>query len=145
MLNVTGLGRLTKEPELRYTQTGVGVCTMSVAFDTTYNKADKKMNTTFLNVTVWNRGENKLADRCADWLQKGSQVLIEGTLNVRNYEAKDGSGKRYVTELNADKVHFIGAKSAKNEQNADTLHNDGILDFSDFGQEILVDENPLPF
>ena len=86
------------------------------------------MNTTFLNVIVFNRGENKLAKRCAERLAKGSQVVVEGTIVTRSYEAKDGSGKRYITELNADKIHFVGAKVEKQAESQ--------LDFSDFGKEI---------
>ena len=136
MLSITGLGRLTKEPEMRFTSSGAGVCTLSVAFDTTYNKAEKKMNTTFLNVIVWNRGENKLAERCNDRLAKGSQIVVEGTIQTRNYEVKDGSGKRYVTELIADKVHFVGAKVEKSEKSES-------LDFDDFGSVIDYSELPL--
>ena len=140
MLDVKGMGRLTKEPELRFTQTGAGVCTMQVAFDTNYNSKEKKMNTTFLKVVVWNRGENKLAERCAEWLDKGMRILVSGYIEVRSYE-KEGK-KQYITELIAEKIDFIDKKSKQNT--LDNATEEKFLDFSDFGQEVKF-ENDLPF
>lgn len=100
------VGRLTKEPELRTTQNGVNVATMSVAVTRRMNREQAD----FFNVIAW-RG---LADNCAKYLVKGQQVAVAGELRTRSYEANDGS-KRYVTEIQADDIEFLakpGAASA---------------------------------
>jgi len=105
------LGRLAAEPELKQTATGIGVCTLRLAVDgPTFNKESKKYDAIFVNVIVWNRGETgKLADRCADFLSKGRECMVEGKLNIRSYDDKEGL-KKYVTEVVADNVRFIGGK-----------------------------------
>lgn len=95
-----GSGRLAKEPECRYTQSGKAVCTFTLAISEGYGD---KARTTFLPVVVW----DKMGEACAKNLCKGQSVVVEGRVSVRDYE-KDGS-KRYVTEIVAQSVEF-GAK-----------------------------------
>ena len=97
------IGRLTKEPELRTTQNGVNVATMSVAVTRRMNREQAD----FFNVIAW-RG---LADSCAKYLVKGQQVAVAGELRTRSYEANDGS-KRYVTEIQADDIEFLAKPGA---------------------------------
>lgn len=92
-------GRLTKDVDVRYTQTGKCVANFSLA-------VNKKDNVNFFNVVVW----EKLAKICANNLGKGSKVLIEGELSTRSYEDSSGS-KKTVTEVVAYNVEFMGSKN----------------------------------
>lgn len=92
-------GRLTKDVDVRYTQTGKCVANFSLA-------VNKKDNVNFFNIVVW----EKLAEICANNLGKGSKVLIDGELSSRSYEDSSGS-KRNVTEVVAYNVEFMGSKN----------------------------------
>ena len=95
-----GSGRLTKDPDCRYTQTGKAVCTFNIAIDEGWGENKR---TTFIPIIVW----DKQGEACANNLCKGQAVLVEGRVQVRKYE-KDGSA-RYATEIVAHHVEF-GAK-----------------------------------
>ena len=91
------IGRLTKEPDLRATESGISVCSFTLAVDRhTDNKAD------FVPIVVW----RNLAEHCTKYLHKGSQVAIRGNIQIRNYTGTDGK-KRYVTVVVADEVKFL--------------------------------------
>ncbi|MBR4079191.1 MAG: single-stranded DNA-binding protein [Christensenellaceae bacterium] len=92
------IGRLTNAPENRQTPNGVSVTTFSVAV----NRRMNREVTDYFNIVAW-RG---LADTCARYLVKGQQVAVEGELQTRSYDGKDGV-KRYVTEIVADNVEFL--------------------------------------
>ena len=96
-----GSGRLAKDPEVRYTQSGKCVCTFTLAMDEGWGENRKS---TFLPVVVW----DKAGEACGDNLIKGQAVVVEGRISVRNYDGQDGK-KRYVTECVAQHVEF-GAK-----------------------------------
>ena len=101
-------GRLTRDPEVRYTQSGIAVCTFTLAVDRRYAKRDAndgRPTADFIPIVVWER----LAEVCGNNLIKGSQVLVEGRMQVRSYDAQDGS-KRYVTEVIANEVEFMGSR-----------------------------------
>ena len=111
---VTLLGRLGKDPEIRYTPGGQAVCTLSVA--TTEKWKDKKSgsmkeSTEWHKVAAW----GPLGENCAQYLAKGREVYVEGKLQTKSYE-KDGV-KRYSTEIVAQAVHFVGG-SGKPKQEA---------------------------
>ena len=95
-------GNLAKAPEIRYTQSGKAVCTFTVGVNSGWG--DNK-RTDWLPVIAW----NKTAEACANNLDKGSKVLVEGRIQTRSYDAKDGS-KRYVTEFVAGEVEFLSPK-----------------------------------
>lgn len=110
MLNrVLLIGNLVEEPELRYTPNGTAVGKIRIAVTRTFNRDESD----FFNVVTW----RKTAENCANYLKKGGQVCVEGRLQTRSYEAQDGS-KRWVTEVIADNVHFLGSR--QQNQNADT-------------------------
>lgn len=98
------IGRLTKDPELRATTSGISVCTFTIVVDR-YAKQGEEKKTDFLPIVVW-RG---LADSCAKYLHKGSQAAVCGSIQTRSYDVPDGS-KRYVTEVVADEVNFLSPK-----------------------------------
>lgn len=92
-------GRLTKDIDVRFTQTGKCVANFSLA-------VNKKDNVNFFNIVVW----DKLAEICGNNLGKGSKVLIEGELSTRSYEDSSGT-KKTVTEVVAYNVEFMGSKN----------------------------------
>ncbi len=102
------IGNLGRDPETRYTNSGSSVTNFSIATKESF--ADKSGNrqerTDWHNIIVWGKqGEN-----CAQYLKKGSPVYIEGRISYREYEAKDGSGKRKVTEIVAMRVQFLSSR-----------------------------------
>ena len=106
------MGNLTRDPEKKYTPSGVSVTTFSLAVnrDWTDKDGNKKQDTTYVNVVAW----QKLADICAEYLCKGSNCYVEGRINTRSYEAQDGS-KRYVTEVIVQSVQFLSKPKAQQE------------------------------
>jgi single-strand DNA-binding protein len=111
-LNRTQLiGRLTRDPEMRYTSSGKPVTTFSVAVNRYATAADgsRKEETDFFNVVAWNQGSRTLAELVAQHLTKGSQVYVEGRLRNYEWDAPDGQ-KRKATEIVANDVQFLDAK-----------------------------------
>ncbi|MGC1165171.1 MAG: single-stranded DNA-binding protein [Solirubrobacterales bacterium] len=102
-------GNLTQDPELRHIGGGTAVCELRVAVNTRRkngqtNEWEDKPN--YFNVTVWGaQGEN-----CATYLAKGRPVAVEGRLDWREWEAKDGSGKRQAVQIVANSVQFLGSR-----------------------------------
>lgn len=109
MNKVVLIGRLTKDPELKFTPgTGNAVTTLTLAVDR-YNTKTGQKEADFIPVVIW----GKTAESVANYLKKGSQAAISGRIQTRSYDAKDGT-KRYVTEVVADAfggVHFIGSNA----------------------------------
>ena len=116
------IGNLTKDPELRSTPNGVSVCTFSIGVSRRFSNQNGERETDFFNIVVWRKqGEN-----AAKYLRKGSQVAIEGQIQNRSYEAKDG-GKRYITEIIAEEVQFLrtGNSDSGNSYEPPSEMNDG--------------------
>ena len=97
-----GCGRITKDIEIRYTQSGKAVAGFSLAINEGYGE---KKRTEYVDCVAW----EKLAENLAQYQSKGSLVLVMGRLQKRSYEAQDGS-KRYVTEVVAQDIEFMGSK-----------------------------------
>ena len=119
------IGRLTKAPELKYTQSGTAVATFTLAVD---RKFSKEKEADFISCVAW----QKTAEFIAQWFTKGQQMALEGRLQVRTYEDNDGK-KHWVTEVIAEQVEFCGSKgsgSAKEEG---------------WGEEVVFDDRDLPF
>jgi len=97
-------GRLTRDPELRYTSSGTAVTTLPVAVSRTYasRTGEKREETCFINVVVW----EKQAEFCAEYLSKGSPVFVEGRLQSRSWETEGGQ-KRSVIEVRAQRVQTL--------------------------------------
>ena len=110
MNKVVLIGRLTKDPELRFTPgTGAAVTTLTLAVDR-YNPKTGQNEADFIPVVIW----GKQAESTANYMSKGGQVAISGRIQTRSYDAKDGT-KRYVTEVVADQfggVQFLGSKGS---------------------------------
>jgi single-strand DNA-binding protein len=99
------IGNLTRAPELRYTPSGTAVADLRLAVnrDFTTQTGDKRQETSFLTVVVW----GKQAEASGEYLDKGSPVLVEGRLQTRDWETKDGQ-KRSVVEVVAERIQFLG-------------------------------------
>lgn len=107
MNKVILMGRLTKDPDVRYTQTGKVVCQFTLAVDRPFTNQEGQREADFITVVVW----GKIAELCGNSLAKGHKALIDGRLQIRNYDAKDGT-KRWVTEIIAHSVEFIEKKKS---------------------------------
>lgn len=99
------MGRLTADPELRTTQTGLSVTSFTVAVDRNYKSGDERQ-TDFINVVAW-RGT---ADFVSRYFKKGQMIAVQGSIQTRSYEDKNGN-KRTAVEIVADNVSFCGSKT----------------------------------
>ncbi|HXJ80917.1 MAG TPA: single-stranded DNA-binding protein [Candidatus Methylomirabilis sp.] len=99
------IGNLTRAPELRYTPNGTAVTDLRIAVNTNFvtRTGEKREETSFLTVIVW----GKQAESCSQYLDKGSPIMVEGRLQTRDWETKDGQ-KRNAVEVVADRVQFMG-------------------------------------
>lgn len=100
------LGRLTKDPEVRYTQSGKVVCQFTIAVDRPFTGQDGKKEADFIPVILF----GKQAETAGNSLGKGHRVLVEGRLQIRSYDGKDGQ-KRWVSEVIADRFEYIERKA----------------------------------
>ena len=95
------VGNLTRDPEIRYTQSGKAVTKFTLAVNNPRNKEE----TTFVDIVAWDR----LGETCNTYLKKGSNTLVEGRLVIRSYDDKDGN-KRKATEIVIDNMQMLGAR-----------------------------------
>ena len=113
MNKVILMGRLTKDPEVRYTQTGKVVCQFTLAVDRPFTNQEGQREADFIPVVIW----GKIAELCGNSLTKGQRALVEGRLQIRSYDAKDGT-KRWVTEIIANSIEFIERRSSTGDSAA---------------------------
>lgn len=152
MNNVCLVGRLTRDPELRTTSNGIATCTFSLAVDGRPN-AQGERTTDFINIVVWRNQAENLCKFC----KKGSMVGVVGRITSRSYDAQDGT-KRYVTEVVADNVRFLSSKnSGTGSEYVDNVPDYSMGDvaaqpanleedpFKDFGSEVVLSDDDLPF
>lgn len=156
------IGRLTKDPELRYTSTNTAAASFTIAVNRNFTNQNGEREADFINIVVW----RKQAENVKQYLTKGSQVAIDGRIQTRSYDAQDGS-KRYVTEVVADNVQFLDSRSASSNSSASipsANNNPSPYDFAtpvgstsnsttdvssdpfaDFGSSIEISDDELPF
>ena len=103
--NVVLIGNLTRDPELRYTPSGLPVATLRLAVNRNFTNQQGEIETDFFNVVVW----RNQAEKCAEYLSKGRQVAVTGRLQSRSWEGNDGQ-KRSAVEVVADRVVFLGRR-----------------------------------
>lgn len=141
MNHITLIGRLTKDPELKYTSSGMAVCSFTLAVNRRFISQNGEKEVDFIPIVVW----NKAAENCAKYLSKGRQTAVEGRLQIRTYDDKDGQ-RKWVTEVVADNVEFLGSGQSQNSlagQSHTERSND--MGYGDLGQEIMFDDNEVPF
>ena len=142
MNKVVLIGRLTKDPELKYTPgTGTAVTTITLAVEN-YNSKTQEKTADFIPVVLW----GKQAENTAQYTLKGSQVAISGRISVRTYDAKDGT-KRYVTEVVVDMFNGVQFLSKNNNSNSNTsVENNDIFGGMNFDEyNTPVDDGDMPF
>ena len=138
------MGRLTADPELRQTPSGVSVTRFTVAVDRGYVKPGEERKADFINVVAW----RQTAEFVSRYFQKGSMIAIQGSIQTGSYE-KDGV-KRYTFEVSADNVSFCGSKSESGNNGASasstasatapSFSNGSVDDFA-----AMADDDDLPF
>lgn len=172
MLNrVILIGRLTKDPEMRYTPAGVAVTQFTLAVDRSFSSGQGEREADFIPIVTW----RQLAETCANYLRKGRLTAVEGRIQVRNYENNEGK-RVYVTEIIADNVRFLesnreggasredsggggsygggqgngggnsgGGSQGGGSRSGGSSRNDNRDPFSDDGRPIDISEDDLPF
>ena len=136
MLNrVILIGRLTKDPELRYTPNGVAVTNFTLAVDRNFKNAQGEKETDFFSCSVF----KQLAELCANYLAKGKLASIDGRIQIRTYNDKDGQ-KHWVTEIIGESVQFLSPKDG-GDGNTDSPAKRGK---GSFGHEVNLDDD-IPF
>ncbi len=129
MLNkVILIGRLTKDPELRYTPNGVAVASFTLAVNRSRANQQGEREADFIPVIVW----RKQAENCANYIGKGSLVAVDGRIQVRTYDGKDGQ-RRWVTEVVAESVRFLDKREG------------GSTSGTSYGNEVPFNEEDIPF
>ncbi|WP_414632768.1 single-stranded DNA-binding protein [Clostridium sp. UBA3887] len=134
MNKVVLIGRMTKDPELKFTPgTGTAVCTFTMAVNRRLKK-EGQPDADFIPIVVW----GKQAESTANYMSKGKLLSVAGRIETRSYEAKDG-GRRYVTEVVADEVSFL---EYGNKNGQTTQQNNGSIPGDYFGEE---NNSDMPF
>lgn len=140
--NVTLVGRLVKDPELRYAPSGTAVCNFTIAVNRNF-KSDNGPDADFINAVIFRGG----AESLANYQRKGNLIGLTGRIQTRNYENNKGR-KIYVTEVAADSVQFLESKGTNNSQsnNQQSSKANGNEDpFKNQGEPIDVSDDDLPF
>ena len=134
------MGRLTRDPELRYTQSNTPVSTFTVAVDRDFkDKGSGERQTDWIDVVAW-RQTGEFVDR---YFTKGRMAVVEGRLQIRQYTDKEGNN-RTATELVADEIAFCGDGNSARE-NAGAMESDAEHDTESGSFEDLEDDDELPF
>lgn len=114
MINrVVLVGRLTRDPELKYTQSGIAVCRFTLAVNRPFKNQQGENEADFINCVAW----RKQAENTANFLKKGSLAGIDGRIQTSSFEGKDGN-RVFMTEVVADSVQFLEPKGTQNSQNS---------------------------
>ncbi len=135
------VGRLTKDPELRFTPNGIAVTTFTLAVNRPFKNANGEQEADFINIVVW----KKAAKNVANYTSKGSLVAIDGRIQTRSYENKDGQ-RVYVTEVVADSVQFLETKKREaQQQNSQQRYTSDPGTPFQGGQPVDISDDDLPF
>lgn len=155
MNKVILIGRLTRDPEMRTTPSGVATTSFSIAVQRNYANAQGDREADFINCVAW----RKQAENIAKYCTKGSQVAVDGRIQTRNYDAQDGT-KRYVTEVVVENVEFVGGKSENSTSQPNNYVDSPSQDIVDsmpeydipksdpyenYDKEVSLSDNDLPF
>lgn len=158
MNKVILIGRLSRDPEMRTTGSGIAVTRFTVAVSRPYNPQNGQPVTDFINCVAWRRQAENIAKYCS----KGSQVAVEGRIQTGSYDGTDGQ-RHYTTDIVADNVTFLGSRNNASDSSGfsgtdysqpmpnysepqDMVTTDVSEDpFKDFGDEIALSDDDLPF
>ncbi|MDY5874373.1 MAG: single-stranded DNA-binding protein [Bacilli bacterium] len=164
MNKVILIGRLTKDPELRTIASGNATTSFTIAVNRNFTNQNGEREADFINCVAW----RKQAENVAKYCTKGSQVAVEGRIQTRSYDAQDGT-KRYVTEVVADNVTFLGSRASGSQisesssntssytANSAVSNNTGMVNndivtsdldmdpYAAMGNEVSLSDDDLPF
>ena len=149
MNNVTLVGRLTRDPELRTVSTGNMTCSFSIAVNRQFTNASGERETDFINCVIWGKQAENLCKYCT----KGSLIGVQGRIQTRNYDGQDGR-RVYVTEVAAQNISFLGSRNTNSSfddgyanVNQSPIETTDISEdpFKDFGSEVVLSDDDLPF
>lgn len=138
MNKVVLIGRLTKDPELRYTSSNIPSATFSLAVNRPFQNQNGVREADFINIVMW----RKQAETAKKYLTKGSLISIEGRIQTRNYDGADGK-KVYVTEVVADNFEFLETKGQKVSTPMSDVSND--IEYSNAPSTNVSDEPYIDF
>jgi len=153
--NVVLVGRLTKDPDLRYTSSGTGVATFTLAVNRNFTSADGNREADFINCVIW----RKPAETLANYAKKGALIGVTGRIQTRSYDNQQGQ-RVYVTEVVADNFQLLESKKADSSQNTQgsgasnsqtnnytrNQQNRNNDESDPFGNSSIdIDDNSLPF
>lgn len=140
MNRVILLGRTVKDAEVRYTQTGKVVASFTLAVDRPFTSQDGQKETDFINCQLW----GKSAETFGNTVSKGQRVLVEGRLQIRSYDAKDGS-KRWITEVVCDRFEYVERRDTQTTHQAAPKQSAPMGgNMESFGSAVPFDEE-IPF
>jgi single-strand DNA-binding protein len=134
-----GLGRLTKDPELRSTQSGLKITSFTLAINRNFKNKDGNYDADFLNCQAF----KNTAEFIEKYFKKGSMMAITARAQTRNYDDNDGK-KRFVTEFIVEEVYFAGSNEKKNETSIEVQQN-YTSDYDTAGSEVTLSDEDLPF
>ena len=140
MNKIVLMGRLTKDPEVRYTQSGKVVCQFTIAVDRPFSGEDGKKEADFIPIIVW----GKPAEIAGNSLAKGHRVLVEGRLQIRSYDDNKGV-KRWVGEVIANSFEFIERKTDGNSSAPAASSTSNTSPMEDFGTSVPFNQEEIPF
>ena len=142
MNKVILIGNLTKDPELTTTTSGISVCRFTLAVSRRFTNSEGERETDFINIVVWRNA----ADNCHKFLRKGSKAAVVGNLQTRSYDAQDGT-KRYVTEVVAEEVEFVGSRVSDGGDTGNTDAGQGSIQGNQGATTKLtpIQDDSLPF
>lgn len=138
MNKVVLIGRLTRDPELRYTSSNIPSATFSLAVNRPFQNQNGVREADFINIVMW----RKQAETAKKYLTKGSLISIEGRIQTRNYDGADGK-KVYVTEVVADNFEFLETKGQKSNAPMPDVSND--IEYSNAPSTNVSDEPYIDF
>lgn len=141
--NVVLMGRLTADPEVRTTTTGKSVCSFSIAVERSYAKTSEQRQTDFINIVAWESTANFISK----YFAKGSMIALQGQVQTRSYEDKNGN-KRTAFEVLAREVSFCGSKTQTNVASTEVAtptQTNGYQSSESFDFEEIGDDEDLPF
>ncbi|MGP4073795.1 single-stranded DNA-binding protein [Piscibacillus sp. B03] len=147
MLNRAVLtGRLTADPDLRYTSSGIAVANFTVAVNRPFQNQQGNREADFINCVIW----RKQAENLANYMKKGSMVGVDGRIQTRSFDGQDGK-RVFITEIVAESVQFLENKSSEgskssNQQNSNTGQNEpNHKGLENEGEPVDLNDDDLPF
>lgn len=132
-----GIGRLTKDPELAYTPSGVATTNFTLAVERPFKNAQGEKEADFIRIVTW----KALAETVANYLKKGRLTAVEGRLQIRTFKNNEGK-KVYMTEVVADNVRFLESSKSQEQQTEPQKDTDP---FANDGKPIDINDDDLPF